>query len=76
MHESMDIHGYSNNGRAGSRPRRPLVHVLASAHGDVQSICFHPDDAPAIAAAIIAAGRSAKRGRTVKKTIPLTLLKD
>jgi hypothetical protein len=72
----IDIHGYANSDRKGQSPRRPLVHLITTHYGDVQSITFHPDDAPAIAKAIVAAAKAATRGRTVKKTVPLLLTED
>ena len=73
MSGTIDIHGYSNSGPNGSRPRRPLVHILGSHHGDIQSFAFHPDDAPAIAQAILSAARAVTRGRAFNKSIPLLL---
>lgn len=61
----LDVYGYPNNIK-GERPRRPLVHLLASDTFDVKSISFHPDDAPAVAKAILAAAKSARAGRQRK----------
>lgn len=64
MSAEITVHSYPNGGIKGTRPRMPMVHLLASTgYGDVQSITFHPDDAGRVAAAIIDAARSAAAGR-------------
>jgi len=71
MTRTLRISGITHNGirRDGHivGRRQPLVHLLADTDfGDVVSINFHPDDAPAVAAAIRKAGRRAKAGRKAK----------
>lgn len=68
--DHIQINGYANIMK-GARPRMPLVHLMISEYGDVKSISFHPDDAPRIARAILAAARTAKLGRTSKTAVPL-----
>lgn len=64
MAKEMTIHSYTHGGVEGARPRQPMVHLLGTnGYGDTISITFHPDDAPAVAKAILGAGRSAKAGR-------------
>jgi hypothetical protein len=63
MTKEITIHSYANGGIKGSRPRAPMVHILASDDAcDVQSITFHPDDAYAITFAIIEAAKAAEKG--------------
>jgi hypothetical protein len=74
----LSVHGYAHNGALDDSgkpkgPREPLVHIMGDRHGALQSIAFHPDDAPQIAEAILAAGRAAKRNRTVRKVLALKL---
>jgi len=71
MSSKIRIHSYAHNGIKGKKPRVPMVHLLASdGYGNVQSITFHPDDAPTVAKQIIAAGNAAKAGRERK---PVTI---
>lgn len=63
------IYGYANN--TNEKPRSPLVHLMTTRYGEVQSIGFHPDDAPRIAKAILAVGLAAKRGHNRGKILPL-----
>jgi len=66
---NLTVHGYAHGGIAGSKPRKPMVHLLASdRYGDVQSFTFHPDDAEAVTEAILKAAKGAKAGRKVKPT--------
>lgn len=64
------IRGIPNNGPAGSRPRRPIVHIIASddLYG-VRSFSFHPDDANEIIEAIRYAARMAHDGRLRKPIV-------
>ena len=64
------IRGIPNNGPSGSRPRKPIVHIVASddLYG-VRSISFHPDDAHEIIEAIRYAARMASDGRLRKPIV-------
>jgi hypothetical protein len=68
MSRNLTVHGYAHNGIVGMKPRVPMVHLLASGDADVSSITFHPDDAEAVAEAILRAARAAKAGRKFKGT--------
>ncbi len=71
MSTDITIHSTPNNSNNRKRPRKPLVHLLATdGYGDVASITFHPDDAPALAKAILNAGKSAASGHGRK---PVTI---
>ena len=63
MSKDLTVHSYAHNGIAGTKPRVPMVHLLGNDGYDIASITFHPDDAPAVADAILKAGRAAKAGR-------------
>lgn len=67
MSEEITIHGYTNGGVTGQKPRIPMVHILASDEfGGVQSITFHPIYASSIANSILKAAKAAKDGRKIQ----------
>lgn len=69
--EDITIHGYPHGGIKGSKPRVPMVHILASDEfGRVHSISFHPVYAESIANSIVKRAKSAKAGR---ETRPITI---
>lgn len=69
MSEEIAIHGYPNGGARGSKPRKPLVHMLAVENGDVKSISFHPDYADRVVSSILKVAKAAKTGRKVKTIV-------
>lgn len=68
--DELDVYAYANN-NGEALPRAPLVHIIGTTYGSIQSISFHPDDAPKVAEAILRAGRAAKRGRDREWTVDL-----
>jgi hypothetical protein len=63
MTDTITVHCITNNMK-GSRPRQPLVQVIANDEcGTVQSITLHPKHAEAFAKAILVAGEAATEGR-------------
>lgn len=70
--DEITIHGYPNGGIPGTKPRVPMVHIMASnGHGDLQSISFHPVYAESVANSILKAAKAARAGR--KKAIKLAV---
>ena len=70
--ETITIVGHADNRGGESRKtgkRVPLVQILITHFGDVTSIAFPPEQAPAIAEAIAKAGRAAKRNRKTEYEI-------
>lgn len=67
MSEDIIIHGHPNGGVPGSKPRSPLVQILAATgYGDVASITFHPVYAESVANSILKAAKAARAGRKIK----------
>jgi hypothetical protein len=70
MSTEIAVHGYGNNGVKGTKPRKPLVHMLGvDENGGVASISFHPDHAGNVIAAIRKAAKAAEGGRKIVTTV-------
>ena len=66
MSEELTINSITDNRGGVSRKvgkRVPLVHIMVTQCGDLHSFAFPPEQADAIASAILKAGRAAKRNR-------------
>jgi hypothetical protein len=70
----LTVHGYGDSGGDPDKAT-PLVQMLfTTEHGDVNDLCFHPDDAGAIIGAILAASTAAGcGGPKVEALINVTL---
>lgn len=62
---TVKIFCHPNNRAGGATPREPAVQIIGADEDGVQSITFTPDEAEAIAAAIINAARAAKADRKI-----------